>query len=132
MVRVFQGAFLRLSCILFLSDNAPTAIWVTLLDLASTENIKNLNVVILLRGRRLTGKLFFEGWEEISREMVFMFKTVWDEIERQFSGLPKEDRFQVFSIVAPFITDMFCMAAREGAMEETVKPARKTKRKRRV
>ena len=74
----------------------------------------------------------FEELKEIIRESVILFKTVWDEIERQFSGLPKEDRFQVFSIVAPFITDMFCMAAREGAMEETVKPARKTKRKRRV
>ena len=55
---------------LFLSVNAPTAVWVTLLKLASTENIKNVNVVILLRGGRLNGKLFFEEWEELSREMV--------------------------------------------------------------
>ena len=61
-----------------------------------------------------------------------MFKTVWDEIERQFSGLPKEDRFQVFSIVAPFITDMFRMALAEGSMEDTVKADSKRKRKRRV
>ena len=60
-----------------------------------------------------------------------MFKTVWDEIERQFSGLPKEDRFQVFSVAAPSISGILCMAMREAAMEEAAKPARKTKRKRR-
>ena len=72
----------------------------------------------------------FEELKEIIRESVILFKTVWDEIERQFSGLPKEDRFQVFSVVAPFITDMFGMAAREGIMEDMVKADKKRKRKR--
>ena len=64
------------------------------------------------------------------REFVNMFKTVWDEIEHQFSGSSREERFRVFSVVAPFITDIFSMAASEEMMEDTVKPdsARKKKR----
>jgi len=74
-----------------------------------------------------------EGFEELKetiRELVIMFKTVWDEIEHQFSGLSREERFRIFSVVAPFITDIFRMAAREGAMEDMVKPDRKRKKKR--
>lgn len=79
----------------------------------------------------MTDKLFFEEWNEISREMVFMFKTVWDEVERQFSGLSKEDRFQVFSVAAPSISDLLCTAMREVPMEEAAKPEQKRGRKRR-
>ena len=64
------------------------------------------------------------------REFVNVFKMVWDEIEHQFSGSSREERFRVFSVVAPFITDIFSMAASEEMMEDTVKPdsARKKKR----
>ena len=74
-----------------------------------------------------------EGFEELKetiREFVIMFKTVWDEVEHQFSGSSREERFRVFSVVAPFITDMFTMAAREGVMEDMVKPDSKRKKKR--
>ena len=74
-----------------------------------------------------------EGFEELKetiREFVNVFKTVWDEIEHQFSGSSREERFRVFSVVAPFITDVFSMAAREEMMEDTVKPDRKRKKKR--
>ena len=74
-----------------------------------------------------------EGFEELKetiREFVTVFKMVWDEIEHQFSGSSREERFRVFSVVAPFITDIFSMAASEEMMEDTVKldSARKKKR----
>ena len=72
----------------------------------------------------------YEELKEIIRELVIMFKMVWDEIEHQFSGLSREERFRIFSVVAPFITDMFGMAAREGIMEDMVKADKKRKRKR--
>lgn len=72
----------------------------------------------------------FEELKETIRELVIMFKTVWDEIEHQFSGLSREERFRIFSVVAPFITDIFRMAAREGAIEDMVKADRKRKKKR--
>ena len=76
-----------------------------------------------------------EGFEELKdtiREFVTVFKMVWDEIEHQFSGSSREERFRVFSVVAPFITDVFSMAAREEMMEDTVKPDSERKKKRGV
>ena len=74
-----------------------------------------------------------EGFEELKetiREFVNVFKTVWDEIEHQFSGSSREERFRIFSVVAPFITDIFSMAASEEMMEDTVKPNSERKKKR--
>ena len=76
-----------------------------------------------------------EGFEELKetiREFVNVFKTVWDEIEHQFSGSSREERFRIFSVVAPFITDIFHMAASEEMMEDTVKPDSERKKKRGV
>jgi hypothetical protein len=73
-----------------------------------------------------------EELKETIREFVNVFKTVWDEIEHQFSGSSREERFRVFSVVAPFITDVFSMAAREEMMEDTVKPDSEKKKKRGV
>ena len=72
----------------------------------------------------------FEELKETIRELVFMLKMVWDEIEHQFSGSSREERFRIFSVVAPFITDIFRMAASKEMMEDTVKPDRKRKKKR--
>ena len=73
-----------------------------------------------------------EELKETIREFVTVFKTVWDEIEHQFYGSSREERFRVFSVVAPFITDVFSMAAREEMMEDTVKPDSERKKKRGV
>jgi len=74
----------------------------------------------------------FEELKETIREMVTMFKTVWDEVEHQFSELPREERHRIFSLVAPCITDIFTMAAREGVMGDIAKPSRKRKKRKRV
>ena len=73
-----------------------------------------------------------EELKETIREFVTVFKTVWDEIDHQFAGSSREERFRVFSVVAPFITDVFSMAASEEMMEDTVKPDSERKKKRGV
>lgn len=72
----------------------------------------------------------FEELKEVIREMVTMFKTVWDEVEHQFSELPREERHRIFSVIAPIITDIFAMAAGEDVMEEITKPSSKRKKRR--
>jgi hypothetical protein len=64
------------------------------------------------------------------KEMVAMFKTVWDEVERQFSELPREERHRIFSVIAPIVIDVFAMAAGEGKMEEAAKPSSRRKKRR--
>jgi len=74
----------------------------------------------------------FEELKEVAREVVILFKTVWDEVERQFSGLSREEQHRIFSLIAPFITDMLAMAASEDVMEDFAKPSSKRKKRRRV
>jgi len=71
----------------------------------------------------------FEELKEGIREMVILVKTVWDEVEHQFSDLSKEERHRIFSLIAPFITDLFAMAAKEGVMEDMAKPTSKRKKR---
>ena len=74
----------------------------------------------------------FEELKEAIRVMVTMFKTVWDEVEHQFSELPREERHQIFSVMAPIITDILAMVAGEDVMKEMDKPSSKRKKRRRV
>ena len=49
---------------------------------------------------------------------VFMFRAIWDEVDDQFSQLSKSERFRIFGIVAPIISDvMFYMPALGEAVE---------------
>jgi len=71
----------------------------------------------------------FEELKDVIRGMVTMFKTVWDEVEHQFSELPSEERCRIFSLITPLITDAFALAARESVTEDASKPVSKRKNK---
>jgi hypothetical protein len=47
--------------------------------------------------------------KELAREIVFMYKAVWDEVECQLSGLSADKRERIFSLISPFINNMFAM-----------------------
>ena len=70
-------------------------------------------------------------WKELAREIVFTYKVVWDEVERQFPELSIDDRHRIFSLISPCINNMFAMAMNEGAMEDFAKTQDKSKMKRR-
>jgi uncharacterized protein YfbU (UPF0304 family) len=60
---------------------------------------------------------------------VLLYKTIWDEVEKQFSELPQEEKHRVFSVIAPSMIEMFTMAGDESETETTNK--RKQQKKRR-
>jgi hypothetical protein len=72
-----------------------------------------------------------EELKVLAREIVFMYKTVWDEVECQLSGLSADKRERIFSFISPFINSMFAMAMNEGAVEDFAKTQDKSKKKRR-
>ncbi len=72
-----------------------------------------------------------EDLKGLARGIVGMYKAVWDEVERQFPALSIEDRHRIFSLISPFINNMFAMAMNEGAMEDFAKTTGKSKKKRR-
>ncbi len=71
----------------------------------------------------------FEDVKTTIREIVLMFRVVWDEVEKQFPDLPREERRLIFSSIASHIIDMFTAFAGEFAGEE-VKPEASGRRKR--
>jgi len=58
---------------------------------------------------------------------VFMFRAIWDEVDNQFSQLNKSERFRIFGIIAPIISDMMFYMPALGEEEESVR-SRKGKR----
>jgi hypothetical protein len=57
---------------------------------------------------------------------VFMFRAIWDEVDNQFSQLSKSERFRIFGIIAPIISDVMFYMPALGEEEES---ARSRKRK---
>jgi hypothetical protein len=51
--------------------------------------------------------------KEMAREIVFMYKVVWDEVECQFSGLSADNRERIISLISPVINNMFNVAMNE-------------------
>jgi hypothetical protein len=57
---------------------------------------------------------------------VFIFRAIWDEVDNQFSQLSKSERFRIFGIIAPIISDVMFYMPALGEEEES---ARSRKRK---
>ena len=71
-----------------------------------------------------------EEWNGMAKEIVSMYRAVWTEVERQFPTLPTEERQRIFSLISPFINNMFTMAMNEDLMEDFAKTSSKRKKKR--
>jgi hypothetical protein len=65
----------------------------------------------------------------MAREIVFMYKVVWDEVECQSSGLSADNRKRIFSLIFPLINNMFNVAMNEGLMEGLAKTCGKMKKR---
>jgi len=63
----------------------------------------------------------FEDLKEGVKGIVLLFRTIWEEVEHQFSELPKEERYRIFSVIAPIVTDVFTRAEAEDVTEDLTK-----------
>ena len=59
---------------------------------------------------------------------VLLYKTIWDEVEKQFSELPQEEKHRVFSVIAPSMIEIFTMAEDKGETETNKRKQKKKKR----
>ena len=71
-----------------------------------------------------------EEWNGMAKEIVGVYRAVWTEVERQFPTLSTEERQRIFSLISPFINNMFTMAMNEDLMEDFAKTNSKRKKKR--
>lgn len=59
---------------------------------------------------------------------VLFYKTIWSEVDKQFSELPREEKHKIFGVIAPSIVGMLNTVADDYDAEE---PSRKRKSDRR-
>ena len=72
-----------------------------------------------------------EDFNQMISMFVLLYKTIWSEVEKQFSELPREEKHKIFSVIAPSLVEMFTMAGNDNATEETNLKGRKRRRKKR-
>ena len=63
-----------------------------------------------------------EDLKEGVRNMVLLFKALWDEVEYQFSELSREERHRIYALIAPILIDILAMAEGEETIEDITKP----------
>jgi uncharacterized protein YfbU (UPF0304 family) len=73
-----------------------------------------------------------ETFNQMISMFVTLYKTIWNEVEKQFQELPKEERHKIFSIIAPSIIQTLTMAPDEyeDECESEAETSRKTRNKR--
>ena len=63
----------------------------------------------------------FEDLKEVVKGIVLLFRTIWEEVEHQFSELPKEERYRLFSVIVPIVTNVFIGSEVEDVKEGLTK-----------
>jgi hypothetical protein len=72
-----------------------------------------------------------EDFNQMIRMFVLFYKTIWSEVEKQFSELPTEEKHKIYSVIAPSIVGMLNMAADDSNADETHSKPRNRRRKKR-
>jgi hypothetical protein len=59
-----------------------------------------------------------EDFNQMISMFVLFYKTIWSEVEKQFSELPKEEKHKIFGVIAPSIVGFLNMTAEGSNIEE--------------
>lgn len=70
----------------------------------------------------------FDEFNNIISNFVLFYKVIWDEVEKQFSELPQEEKHKIFGVIAPSIVGMLNLRDEPDRTEYEQQP--KTRRKR--
>ena len=72
-----------------------------------------------------------EDFKQMISMFVLFYKTIWSEVEKQFSELPIEEKHKIYGVIAPSIVGMLNMAADDSNADETrSKPGNRRRKKR--
>ena len=70
-----------------------------------------------------------EDLKQMISMITLFYKTVWSEVEKQFSELPTEERHKIFSAIAPSVVQILNMIPDDYDTEETKPKARNRQRR---
>jgi len=57
------------------------------------------------------GKEELEDFNQMIGMFVLFYKTIWSEVQKQFSELPQEEKHKIFGVIAPSIVGTLNMGA---------------------
>lgn len=60
------------------------------------------------------------------RGTVLLFRAIWDEVNHEFSELNRDERFRIFSTIAPLLTDALIAMADTDLREDFEREGRKS------
>jgi hypothetical protein len=72
---------------------------------------------------------YLEELKWIIRDVVSMYRALWDEVARQFPETTTEERGRILTLISPLINNMFLTAITESAAEEVSATTNKDKKK---
>jgi uncharacterized protein YfbU (UPF0304 family) len=72
-----------------------------------------------------------EDFKQMISVFVLFYKTIWSEVEKQFSELPSDEKHKIFSVIAPSIVQMLNLVTDDYDTEETNPKGTKRRRKKR-
>jgi hypothetical protein len=65
-----------------------------------------------------------EDLNQMIRMFVLFYKTIWNEVNKQFSELPGEDKHKIFGVIAPSIVGMLNTVADDYNTEQSNRKGR--------
>lgn len=72
-----------------------------------------------------------ENLKQVTSMFVLFYKNIWNEVEKQFTDLPREEKHKIFGVIAPSIVQTLNTVPDDYDAEEPIQKRRKaTTRKR--
>lgn len=75
------------------------------------------------------GKEELEDFNQMIGMFVLFYKTIWSEVQKQFSELPQEEKHRIFSVIAPSIVGTLNMGAYDDPQDSPNKNTCKRKKR---
>jgi len=70
-----------------------------------------------------------EDLNQMIHIFVLFYKTIWNEVDKQFPELPRQEKHKIFKVIAPSIAEMLNTAMTDYDTEQTI-PKEKNDHKR--
>jgi hypothetical protein len=72
-----------------------------------------------------------ENLKQVTSMFVLFYKNIWNEVEKQFADLPREEKHKIFGVIAPSIVQTLNTVPHDYEAEEPIRQKRSaTTRKR--
>jgi hypothetical protein len=65
-----------------------------------------------------------ENLKQVTSMFVLFYKNIWNEVEKQFTDLPTEEKHKIFGVIAPSIVQTLNTVPDDCETEEPIRKRR--------